>query len=320
MTRYALILLALAIVIPASAPVAAKRKKRPPKLEVTLSITKRKAELLDEIPMTVTVKNKGGKEVMMPPLRISDHAVTIVLKDGDKTFRLRRIYGTFSGGKLFPADVVRSKLRRSRKVTEKLEMIAIRPGTYEVTAEVRGVEGLEEPAVSRAIKLQVMPPDEGKSLRATIRTNKGDMTAELYPDDAYNHCHEFVLNARARFYNGLVFFRIVKGFMGQTGCPKNIGNGNAGYNIPQEFNERKHVRGVLSAARSKHEDSAGSQFFVMHQANASLDGRYTVFGKVIENVEVMDKITSVRVKAKPNGEKSEPLERVEINGIDIRVK
>jgi peptidyl-prolyl cis-trans isomerase B (cyclophilin B) len=112
--------------------------------------------------------------------------------------------------------------------------------------------------------------------------------------------------------------------MVQTGCPKGNGTGNAGHHVPAEFNDRKHVRGILSMARATHENSAGSQFFIMHATRASLDGKYTVFGKLVEAEDekdrVLDRIANVRVGPAPNGEKTRPLERVELKGVTIEVR
>jgi len=101
------------------------------------------------------------------------------------------------------------------------------------------------------------------------------------------------------FYNGLIFHRVIAGFMIQGGCPQGSGIGGPGYSIPGEFamngfkNPLRHTKGVLSMARSQHPDSAGSQFFIMHEDSPHLDGAYAAFGKVIEGLEVIDKIASV---------------------------
>jgi peptidyl-prolyl cis-trans isomerase B (cyclophilin B) len=320
------IVLALLVMLGAL-PAAGKPKPKPPVLEITLSVKRTKVDLLDKVPLTITVRNKG-KTVDVPPLRISDNALTIVLKDGDKTFRLRRLHGSWvrnpqGGVELAPASVNSKSLRRGSKVTETLEIIAIRPGSYTATVELRGIDGLDAPVVSRPSSFVVTPPDEGKKLRATIRTSYGKMTAELYPDDAYNTCHEWVLHSMKGFYgNGMIFFRVIENFMGQVGCPANTGMKGYGHSVPQEFNARKHVPGILSMARSTHVDSAPGQFFVMHGISTGLDGKYTVFGKVIEGIEVINRIAKVRKGPNPGNprEISKPLERIELYGIDVAVK
>ena len=136
----------------------------------------------------------------------------------------------------------------------------------------------------------------------TFEMENGDvMKAELYPEIAPNTVNNFISLVKKGFYDGLIFHRVISGFMIQGGDPKGIGIGGPGYGIKGEFlqngfkNELKHSRGVLSMARSGNPDSAGSQFFIMHEDSPHLDGGYAAFGKLIEGIEVVDKICSVRV-------------------------
>ena len=134
----------------------------------------------------------------------------------------------------------------------------------------------------------------------TITMENGDvMKAELYPDVAPNTVNNFVSLVKKGFYDGLIFHRIIAGFMIQGGDPDGTGMGGPGYSIKGEFNYNgfdnslKHSRGVLSMARAQHPDSAGSQFFIMHANAPHLDGQYAAFGKLIEGEDVLDKIASV---------------------------
>ena len=126
----------------------------------------------------------------------------------------------------------------------------------------------------------------------------GIMKAELYPEVAPNTVNSFISLISAGYYDGLIFHRVIPGFMIQGGCPQGIGIGGPGYNIKGEFshngfqNDLKHDRGVLSMARAMHPNSAGSQFFVMVERAPHLDGEYAAFGKVIEGMEVADKIVA----------------------------
>ena len=128
----------------------------------------------------------------------------------------------------------------------------------------------------------------------------GIMKAELYPDIAPETVKNFVDLAAKGFYNGLIFHRVIPGFMIQGGDPQGTGMGGPGYTIKGEFsangfrNDLKHTRGVLSMARAMDPNSAGSQFFIMHEDSPHLDGQYAAFGKVIEGIEVVDKIASVK--------------------------
>ena len=123
--------------------------------------------------------------------------------------------------------------------------------------------------------------------------------AELYPDVAPNTVNNFLSLVNKGFYDGLIFHRVIEGFMIQGGCPDGNGMGGPGYTIKGEFtrnrfkNDLKHTKGVLSMARTMIPDSAGSQFFIMHKDSPHLDGDYAAFGKVIEGMDVVDRIAEV---------------------------
>ena len=126
--------------------------------------------------------------------------------------------------------------------------------------------------------------------------NGGIIKAELYPEIAPESVRNFISLINKGFYDGLIFHRVINGFMIQGGCPDGTGLGGPGYSIPGEFaqngfkNDLKHEEGVLSMARAMHPDSAGSQFFIMHKAAPHLDGAYAAFGKVTEGMDIVNKI------------------------------
>ncbi len=135
----------------------------------------------------------------------------------------------------------------------------------------------------------------------TIEMENGDiMKAELYPEIAPNTVNNFISLINKGYYDGLIFHRCIRGFMIQGGCPTGTGTGNPGYSIKGEFskngfnNDLKHTKGVLSMARSMMPDSAGSQFFIMHEDSPHLDGMYAAFGKITEGQDVVDKIASTK--------------------------
>ena len=135
----------------------------------------------------------------------------------------------------------------------------------------------------------------------TFMMENGDVIkAELYPDLAPNTVNNFISLIKKGFYDGLIFHRVIKNFMIQGGDPEGTGMGGPGYAIKGEFNQNgfkndlKHERGVLSMARSFMPDSAGSQFFIMHKDSPHLDGEYAGFGKVIEGIDVVDKIAETK--------------------------
>ena len=142
--------------------------------------------------------------------------------------------------------------------------------------------------------------------------------AELYPETAPNSVRNFISLINKGFYNGLIFHRVIRGFMIQGGCPDGTGMGGPGYSIPGEFsdngfpNDLKHTAGVLSMARSMRPDSAGSQFFIMHEDAPHLDGSYAAFGKVIEGLDVVDKIA-----CQPTDFRDRPLEDQKIASMTV---
>lgn len=160
---------------------------------------------------------------------------------------------------------------------------------------------------------------------AIIQTTAGDMVVEFWPDVAPKTVENFKKLSRDGFYNGTAFHRIVKGFMIQGGDPLTkdpskeslYGTGDPGYKIKAEFNDRPHERGVLSMARSRSPDSAGSQFFIVLDRAPHLDHSYTAFGKVIKGEDVLVKIGDTPVSMSPSGEPSKPQQRIEIKSIKI---
>lgn len=131
----------------------------------------------------------------------------------------------------------------------------------------------------------------------TFEMENGDiMKAELYPEIAPNTVNNFISLVQNGFYDGLIFHRMIRGFMIQGGCPDGTGMGGPGYTIKGEFsqngfaNDLRHTEGVLSMARAMHPDSAGSQFFIMHKNSPHLDGAYAAFGKITEGMDIVNKI------------------------------
>ena len=147
----------------------------------------------------------------------------------------------------------------------------------------------------------------------------GNIVVELDDKSAPITVDNFIKLVNKGFYNGLTFHRIIKGFMIQGGCPKGNGTGGPGYTIKGEFkangvnNPIKHQRGVISMARAMDYNSAGSQFFIMHEDAPYLDGNYAAFGKVIEGIEIVDQIASVKTDSR-----DKPLKPVVIENIRVK--
>ena len=153
----------------------------------------------------------------------------------------------------------------------------------------------------------------------TITMMNGDkMVAELYPEIAPVSVNNFISLINKGYYDGLIFHRVIKGFMIQGGCPDGTGMGGPGYTIKGEFaqngfeNNLKHTEGVLSMARAMHPDSAGSQFFIMHKTSPHLDGAYAAFGKVIEGMDVVNAIAETATDWNDR-----PLEEQKIKSITV---
>ncbi len=146
----------------------------------------------------------------------------------------------------------------------------------------------------------------------------------LYPDKAPNTVNNFISLVKSGFYDGIIFHRVIKGFMIQGGDPAGVGTGGPGYNIKGEFalngfkgNDVKHERGVISMARAYNPDSAGSQFFIMHANASHLDGQYAAFGKVVEGMETVDEIASVAVDYQDKPKKEQQMKKVTVETFGV---
>ena len=158
----------------------------------------------------------------------------------------------------------------------------------------------------------------------TITMENGDvMKAELYPETAPNTVRNFISLIGKGFYNGLIFHRVISGFMIQGGCPEGTGTGGPGYSIKGEFSQNgfdnglKHKPGVLSMARSMAPDSAGSQFFIMHKKAPHLDGAYAAFGQIIEGMDVVDKIAQVQTDYMDQPMKEQKIRSVTVDTMGV---
>ena len=149
--------------------------------------------------------------------------------------------------------------------------------------------------------------------------NGGIIKAELYPDVAPNTVNNFVSLVNKGFYDGVIFHRVIEGFMIQGGDPKGTGTGGPGYSIKGDFNangfknDLKHEKGVLSMARAMNPNSAGSQFFIMHEVAPHLDGQYAAFGKVIEGLDVVDAIATTRVDYNDKPRETQRMKKVTVD-------
>lgn len=158
----------------------------------------------------------------------------------------------------------------------------------------------------------------------TIEMENGDLIkAELYPEIAPNTVRNFISLVNKGYYDGLIFHRVINGFMIQGGCPDGTGMGGPGYSIAGEFaqngfeNNLKHTEGVLSMARSMMPDSAGSQFFIMHKNSPHLDGAYAAFGKVIEGQDIVNKIATTQTDYSDRPLKKQMMKKVTVDTFGV---
>jgi len=161
---------------------------------------------------------------------------------------------------------------------------------------------------------------DSKQIQAIIETNFGNIVIEFFPDKAPRHVENFIKLANDGYYDGTTFHRVIPGFMIQGGDPNTKsddrsthGQGGPGYTINAEFNDISHVRGIVSMARTNDPNSAGSQFFIIVSDSIFLDNQYTVFGRVVEGIDVADKIVNV-----PRDNLDNPNDRVVVKRISIR--
>ncbi len=157
-----------------------------------------------------------------------------------------------------------------------------------------------------------------------LMKNGDSIRVELYPEIAKNTVNNFISLTKDNYYDGLIFHRVIRGFMIQGGCPHGMGTGGPGYSIKGEFssngvsNPIKHERGVISMARSSNPDSAGSQFFIMHADSPHLDGQYAAFGKVTDGMEAVDKIAETDTDYGDRPLKEQRIDKItiELNGYE----
>ncbi len=256
----------------------------------------------DAIPFLITLNNAGEAPVEVTGLEFGaksvEYEVTMGIGSLEEpiTFRATRVPGGVYRPESPDAVTIEPGATLEATVTGPVALV---PGTMRITPVLWGRTELEP--------VEVTVGGEGAELRLVMQwRDAGTLAAELYPEVAPNTVTNIALLVKDGFYDGLTSHRIMKGFMIQAGCPEGTGTGGPGFSIPAEFNKRHHGPGVLSMARSQHEDSAGSQFFIMHGDVSQLDGKYTVFGKVVDGMETVEALANTRVTRSAQGEMSKP--------------
>jgi cyclophilin family peptidyl-prolyl cis-trans isomerase len=168
------------------------------------------------------------------------------------------------------------------------------------------------PAARRYATPPAMAIDPQKSYVAALETDKGTIRIKLLPDVAPQTVNSFVFLAREGYFDGVTFHRVLPGFMAQGGDPQGTGRGSPGYNLPDEFSDRPIDRGIVAMANTGAPNSGGSQFFITYTRQARLDGKYTVFGEVIEGMDVAEKLTLRDPDTNPNAPPGDRMIKVTI--------
>ncbi len=258
-------------------------------MQVSLKLDKKEYALGDPIIAEVTVTN-DGKAVQSTPRPALNLAATSFKLTRDANAKTPESYIVRHG-----MDAQTVSLKPGEKVTEKIELLAIEPGTFTLTAlhghmgPWQGGFNKSNATASAAEKITVKAP-AGKKMKARMTTEAGTVVLGFLPERAHNHVLSWLQLAKKGYFNGIKFHRVVPNFVIQGGDPTGTGSGGPGYKLPAEFNELKHVPGILSMARTNDPHSGGSQFFLCTATTPHLDNQYTVFGQVEEGLDAALKI------------------------------
>lgn len=316
----AAVLIAAAVLALAPAP---RAEAKDPLFMLKVKPAKDKVALGEKISLDLTLYSASTRVASCGKLELgSPSGVVFYVKTGTAPAQqISRLMGKYQGNDFKETPAGREELKGGKSKTGRIDLLAIRPGKWEITAVYLGVEkGVwPDPVESKTFTVEVGPGPKGETkVGARIKTSKGAMVMELAPEKAFNTVHNFLTLAGNGFYGNRIFHRIMKDFMVQTGDPNGNGTGGPGYCVPAEFNDMKHEKGVLSMARETHNNTAGSQFFVMTVKNTGLDGRYTAFGRLVEGAETLDALANVPVaKAPPGREASDPIEKPKLEGVEM---
>ncbi|MFH0887949.1 MAG: peptidylprolyl isomerase [Planctomycetota bacterium] len=301
-----------------------KQMPNPP-LKLTISSPQTEVVIGDWIQIDLTLANTTDMDMRVVKPVIDIDSISFQIKNtplSDKEKAWSFIYSTIT------PSVYEHKKDTMEKITiatksefkTKFNIPALVLASWQIKASYQGGSGIVS---SELLDFKIIPPKSEKAdevindgeLTATIETSKGTMSCRFFFNAAPNTMLNFVKSAKDGFYNNLIFHRIIKGFMIQGGCPQGTGTGGPGYSIKAEFNKNKHLKGILSMARSTSNDSAGSQFFICLAPAPSLDNQYTAFGELLEGKDVLDAIGSVKT-----GASDRPVENVTIKKISVGFK
>jgi peptidyl-prolyl cis-trans isomerase B (cyclophilin B) len=307
-----------------SAALSAQDTEYPPDLPIPEdAVTARLETSLDVVPVggrfKVTLVAEFKRQVQVSQTLLGGHFLLTYINERQSRTAEKVLEGlcTIAAGTVLQrtVDVDLAAVFKGEKIDDNARLTVVWSGVPGATSTVQ--------LIPDQTGLDLDTLDLAKS-KVKLMTNFGEMVVTFRPDKAPGHVRNFVKLAKDGFYNGTKFHRVIKGFMIQGGCPNTKkgaggmpGTGDPGYKIQAEFNDLKHVRGVLSMARSTDPNSAGCQFFIMDGDNPGLDGSYTIFGMLESGFETLDKIVSVRVRPTQRGEVSDPVEPIELRAVVV---
>lgn len=322
----AALLLALA---PAGAQDAPLPAPRP--LELSASVDQGEVEVGGTIRLTVKLKNSGTSPIEVMGVEdgklLEDRQVVSfdAKIDDSRVFHVTRIHPQVDAPRM---DWPKATLAPGESAELTVDLPALTAGSWQLTAGYG--RGTDQVLAATPVTVRVTPTAQGATdVEVTMITTLGPIRMRLFPRDALGTCLNFARlitqgatvddTPRPRFYDGLIFHRVIPGFMVQGGCPQGTGMGNPGYTIPAEFAERpvketlQHVPGRLAMARASHPDSAGCQFFICVGTPSHLDGQYTVFGEVSRGLDVAYAMSGVETA------QDRPLEPIRIVSMRLGV-
>ena len=309
----------LAVALLPAPPAAAKE----PLFRLKLKPVKEKVVLGEPIRLEVTLTSASPRAAAVARLELgSPQGLVLYVKTESKeTFQVTKLFGKYQGNDFKESPVAREELKTGKSLAATVECLALRTGRLEISAVYLGGDRSVSPdnAEAKPVTVTVDPGPGGETkVGARVKTSKGTMVVELHPGKAWNTVNNFLTLGRNGFYNDIVFHRVVKDFMVQTGDPRGNGMGGPGYYIPGEPNDVKHEKGILSMALEGHRNTGGSQFFIMTGKAAHLDGTFSPFGRVVEGMEVLDALNNVETRMTVGGrpEKSDPVEKPKLLGVE----
>jgi peptidyl-prolyl cis-trans isomerase B (cyclophilin B) len=306
----------------------------PPALKLTISSPQNEVVIGDWIQIDLAITNITNEEIRVIKPIVDIDSVSFSITNTPLSSKEKDWGFTYSTISPSVYDHNRNNMEKitlgkngtpETQFKTKFNIPAIVLASWQITAYYQGGPDIVS---SEPLDFKIIPPKSEKAgeiikdgeLIANIETSKGIMSCRFFFKDAPNTVISFVKLAKEGFYDNLIFHRIIKGFMIQGGCPKGNGTGKPGYSIKAEFNPNKHLKGTLSMARTDHNDSAGSQFFICLGAPSHLDNQYTTFGQLIEGMDVLDAIGSVPTTGDKGNPPARPLENVTIKKVSIGFK